>query len=235
VEKFKQQLAQYIDNSRIIDDPMLCYAYGTDASMYRLIPKLVVFVDNHSEVHKLLILANTNNISITFRAAGTSVSGQALSDSILVVLSNTSWQKHTILDNGHKIVLEPGIIGATANSYLKPFATKIGPDPASIAACKIGGIAANNSSGMCCGTSKNSYKTMEGLKLILANGSTLDTRDINSRIDFINTNKDIIAGIISIREQIRSDNNLCELIKHKFKINLPNKIKIKKIKKKKNY
>ncbi len=218
MEKFKQQLAQYIDNSRIIDDPMLCYAYGTDASMYRLTPKLVVFVDNHDEIHKLLILANTNNISVTFRTAGTSVSGQALSDSILVVLSNTSWQKHTILDNGHKIVLEPGIIGATANSYLKPFATKIGPDPASIAACKIGGIAANNSSGMCCGTSKNSYKTMEGLKLILANGSTLDTRDINSRIDFINTNKDIIDGIISIREQIRSDNNLCELIKHKFKI-----------------
>ena len=218
MENFKRQLAKYIDSSRIIDDPMLRYAYGTDASMYRLTPKLVVFVENHDEVYNLLVLANTHNISVTFRAAGTSVSGQALSDSVLVILSNTSWQKHTILDNGQKILLEPGIIGATANSYLKPYATKIGPDPASIAACKIGGIAANNSSGMCCGTSKNSYKTLDGLKLILANGSSLDTRDINSRQNFLNYNSDIIDGIISIREQIRNDKSLCELIKHKFKI-----------------
>ena len=218
MKSFKQQLAQYMDKSRIIDDPMLCYAYGTDASMYRLTPKLVLFVENHDEVHRILILANNHNISVTFRAAGTSVSGQALSDSALVILSNKCWQRYTILDNGHKIVLEPGIIGATANYYLKPFATKIGPDPASIAACKIGGIAANNSSGMCCGTSKNSYKTLDGLKLILANGSTLDTRDINSRQNFINHNKDIINGVISIREQILNDKALCELIIHKFKI-----------------
>jgi D-lactate dehydrogenase len=218
MNKFKQHLLLYIDKSRIIDDKMLCYAYGTDASMYRLTPKLVVIVENHQEVHDLLILANKYNINITFRAAGTSLSGQALTNSVLVVLSNTSWQNYTILDNGQQIVLEPGIIGATANAWLKPFGTKIGPDPASINACKIGGIAANNSSGMCCGTAKNSYNTLAGLKLILANGTTLDTRDTISRANFVHYHKNIIDGIIAIRENIITDNNLTELIKHKFKI-----------------
>jgi D-lactate dehydrogenase len=52
---------------------------------------------------------------------------------------------------------------------------KIGPDPASINACMIGGIIANNSSGMCCGVAQNSYHTMVDMKIVLADGTTLDT------------------------------------------------------------
>ncbi len=51
------------------------------------------------------------------------------------------------------------------------YGRKIGPDPASINACKIGGIAANNASGMCCGTAQNSYRTLAGMRVILADGT----------------------------------------------------------------
>lgn len=218
MKKFKQALATYIDSKRIIDNPLLCYAYGTDASLYRLIPKLVVLVKTNDEVRAVIKLANKYDVKITFRAAGTSLSGQALTDQVLVVLSNTSWQKYSINSDGSKITLEPGIIGAHANIYLKPYNTKIGPDPASINSCKIGGIAANNSSGMCCGISKNSYQTMSRIKLILANSASLDTGDYSSINRFKSENSHIIEEIISIRDEIKSDSMLYDLIKHKFKI-----------------
>jgi D-lactate dehydrogenase len=63
------------------------------------------------------------------------------------------------------------------NRRLAPHGKKIGPDPASIGAAKIGGIAANNASGMCCGTAQNSYRTLAGLRVMLADGSLLDTED----------------------------------------------------------
>ena len=203
MDNFKKQLALYIDAKRIIDDPMLCYAYGTDASLYRITPKLVVQVENEQEVLELIKLANQFKVNITFRAAGTSLSGQALSEQVLVVLANSSWQNYTISDNGRQIKLQPGIIGAHANLYLKPYKTKIGPDPASINACKIGGIAANNSSGMCCGISKNSYNTLAGIKLILANGAVLDTLDIRSKNDFMQHNQDIVGVVTENRRNFR--------------------------------
>src|SRR5699024_3838764 len=98
-----------------------------------------------------------------------SLSGQAITDSVLIMLGD-NWDKYRIFDNAGLISLRPGVIGAEANRYLAPFGRKIGPDPASIDACKIGGIAANNASGMCCGTSQNSYQTLRAMRLILADG-----------------------------------------------------------------
>ncbi len=63
---------------------------------------------------------------------------------------------------------------------LKRYDKKIGPDPASINAAMIGGIAANNASGMCCGTAQNSYNTLESMKVVLNDGTLLDTGDKNS-------------------------------------------------------
>lgn len=66
-----------------------------------------------------MMLARVANFAITFRAAGTSLSGQAQSGSILVMLTN-SWRHHEILYLGLKIKLGPAVIGADANKYLFP-------------------------------------------------------------------------------------------------------------------
>ena len=218
MQNFYSHLNKFIDKSRLINDPLMCYAYGTDASVYRMIPKLVILVKNTAEVTQIIKLANQYGVSLTFRAAGTSLSGQAITDQVLVMLENNSWQNHTIHNNGKQISLEPGIIGSYANLLLKPYQTKIGPDPASINHCKIGGIAANNSSGMCCGTAQNSYNTLSGLKLILANGSQLDTSNAESRTEFTKQNPEIITGIAHMYKQIHNNPELVSLIHHKFKI-----------------
>ncbi|MBP9743734.1 MAG: FAD-binding oxidoreductase, partial [Burkholderiales bacterium] len=215
---FKQELSQHIESRQIIDDPLLCYAYGTDASLYRLTPQLVILISNDAEVLLLLKLAAQHKIGLTFRAAGTSLSGQAVTNQVLVVLDNRSWQKYSIYNNGWQIILEPGIIGAKANLLLKPYQTKIGPDPASIHTCKIGGIVANNSSGMCCGINKNTYHTLSSIKIILANGAVLDTKDPTSKEHFIANNQHIIRGINQLRQQIIANPTLSKFIQHKFKI-----------------
>ncbi|MDL2303711.1 FAD-binding oxidoreductase, partial [Dysgonomonas sp. OttesenSCG-928-D17] len=114
--------------------------------------------------------------------------------------------------------MQPGITGARANVYLKPFGRKIGPDPASINAAMIGGIASNNASGMCCGTDQNSYKTIADIRIVLYDGTILDTADENSKKAFREKHSEIIKEIEQLRDEIKADNVLNERIKRKFKI-----------------
>ena len=214
---FAEDISSFIPSTRIFADPIRRVAYGVDASLYRITPKLVVKVRTSDEVALIIKSAAKYNIALTFRTAGTSLSGQALSDSVLLLLAG-GWSKYKIEDNGETIKLEPGILGSEANVYLKPYARKIGPDPASINHAMIGGIAANNASGMCCGTTDNSYKTIADMKLILADGSMLDTADRVSRDYFIAKHPDLIGEIGRIRDEINSDATLRELILHKYKI-----------------
>lgn len=152
-----RHLSGFIPPGRMFTDPLHTLAYGTDASFYRLIPQVVVNVETEEEVIRLLAVCRRLNTPVTFRAAGTSLSGQAVTDAILATLGH-GWRGHRIAEDGSLIRLQPGVVGAHANAYLAPYGRKIGPDPASINSAMIGGIAANNASGMCCGTAQNSYR-----------------------------------------------------------------------------
>ncbi|MGB5993900.1 MAG: FAD-binding oxidoreductase, partial [Candidatus Deferrimicrobiaceae bacterium] len=214
---FHDRISPPIPPSRIFCDPFRTLAFGTDASFYRLVPKVVVKVNTREEVAHLLRTADPLHIPVTFRAAGTSLSGQALTDSVLVVLAG-GWRNLTIHGDGEKISLEPGIIGAEANARLAPYRRKIGPDPASINHCMIGGIAANNASGMCCGTAQNSYRTVESMKIIFHEGTVLDTADPGSRRSFLSSHPEMIRAIEEIRDEIAGDSALGQRIRDKFRI-----------------
>ncbi|MFY9094990.1 FAD-binding oxidoreductase, partial [Aliarcobacter butzleri] len=192
-------------------------AYGTDASFYRLIPKIVIKTDNSKEVQDIIELANSMNLSITFRAGGTSLSGQAISDSILVITSR-NFSNFKIASDASYISLEPALTGAQANGLLARYSKKIGPDPASINAAMIGGIAANNASGMCCGISQNSYKTIKSMKLIFSDGTKLDTADENSKNEFRKTHKDFLENLNKFSRETKSNEELRAKIEKKFKI-----------------
>jgi FAD/FMN-containing dehydrogenases len=202
---------------RVIRDPLRTLAYGTDASFYRLIPQVVVVVDDEREVQELLRLSRMYGTPVTFRAAGTSLSGQAVTDSVLAVLGD-GWNAVTIAADASTIRLKPGVIGAEANRRLAPYGRKIGPDPASINACKIGGIAANNASGMCCGTAQNSYRTLASMRIILADGTLLDTGDAQSRADFAESHPAFLRDVAEMGEQTRADGALADRIRRKFSI-----------------
>ncbi len=199
------------------DDPTSTLAFGTDASFYRLIPKLVVRVESEDEVVGLIKLAQRERVPITFRAAGTSLSGQAISDSVLIVLGD-NWNGREVRGQGEQIRLQPGVIGAQANAWLAPFGRKIGPDPASINACKIGGIVANNASGMCCGTAQNTYHTLAGLRLVLADGTCLDSEDPASVAAFQNSHAPLLDALARLGRETRANTALAERIRHKYRL-----------------
>ncbi|CAA6816582.1 MAG: Predicted D-lactate dehydrogenase, Fe-S protein, FAD/FMN-containing [uncultured Thiotrichaceae bacterium] len=215
---FQRDVLHLIPSTRVFDDPLHCLTYGTDASFYRLIPKLVIKVENEAEVVSILTLAATHKLPVTFRAAGTSLSGQAITDSILVLLSGETWRHYEIRQNGKEISLQPGIIGEQVNHLLAPYSRKIGPDPASIATAKIGGIAANNASGMCCGTAQNSYQTLAGMRIVFADGAILDTRDQMSIQEFLDTHSELVNAISALRQQVRDTPTLADKIRHKFRL-----------------
>lgn len=215
--KLKNELDKIIDPKRIITNPLQLLAYGTDASFYRLIPKIVVQVHSEKEAVEVIRHSRSLNIPVTYRAAGTSLSGQSITDSVLMVATH-NWKKYEILDGGLKIRLQPGITGSRANIYLAPYGRKIGPDPASINAAMVGGIASNNASGMCCGTSQNSYKTIADIRIVLYDGTILDTADEESKKSFREVHPEIIKEIEQLRDDIKSDNVLYERIIRKYKI-----------------
>ncbi|WLH36409.1 FAD-binding and (Fe-S)-binding domain-containing protein [Pseudomonas sp. FP2196] len=214
---FLRDVQQLIPADRRFDDPLSTLAFGTDASFYRLIPQLVIRVESENEVVTLLKLAQRDRVPVTFRAAGTSLSGQAISDSVLIVLGD-KWNAREIRGEGTQIRLQPGVIGAQANAWLAPFGRKIGPDPASINACKIGGIVANNASGMCCGTAQNTYHTLAGIRLVLADGTCLDTEDAASVAAFHASHADLLERLATLGRETRANAELAARIRHKYRL-----------------
>ncbi len=216
-DALRRRLGAFIPDARLVSDPMRLLAWGTDASFYRLVPQLLVVAENEDEVRRILACCAEAGTPVTFRAAGTSLSGQALSDSVLVLLGD-GWRGITVAADARRVTLQPGVIGAAANRALAPHGRKIGPDPASIDTAMIGGMAANNAGGMCCGTAQNSYHTLAGLRVVLADGTVLDTRDEASRAEFRKRCAPLAEGLAQLGRATREDATLAARIRHKFRI-----------------
>ena len=214
---FKNNIKNKISDNKIFTDKLHTLVYGTDASFYRLIPKIVVWADNAQEVQFIMQEAYKLQLPITFRAGGTSLSGQALSDSILLMTTRNFTNFKLAPDHSY-ISLEPALTGEQANNILKFTGKKIGPDPASINAAMIGGIAANNASGMCCGIEQNSYKTLKSLKLIMVDGTKLDTSCTESKNEFVRNNKEFLDNLETLAKNTKNDEELNKLITRKYKI-----------------
>jgi D-lactate dehydrogenase len=210
-------LCAVLPAKQVITDNLRRLAYGTDASFYRLTPEVVAVVESEEEVQALLRVTRARGKPVTFRAAGTSLSGQAVTDSVLALIGE-GFATCEISPDAATVRLGPGIIGGEVNYRLSPHGRKIGPDPASINACKIGGIAANNASGMCCGTSQNSYRTLIGMRVVLADGTVLDTEDAQSVSQFRLSHFGLVAALDALGSATRADAALSERIHHKYKI-----------------
>jgi D-lactate dehydrogenase len=151
-------------------------SFAADAGFYHLVPKAVVQPVSEAEVISLFRFSQQNNIPLVFRTGGTSLSGQSITDGILVDLSQ-HWRTIKVEQNGKLVRVQPGITGAMVNAYLKKYNQKIGPDPSSISAAMMGGILSNNASGMCCGVKLNSYHTTKFIRFILPDGNTFNTEN----------------------------------------------------------
>lgn len=214
---FLKDIGEFIPQERIYTDELRRLAWGTDAGFYRLIPQIVIRSKDEEEVSRLLKLADRYGLPVTFRAAGTSLSGQAISDSILIV-AGKYWEGYSLSSDHKQITLQPGIVGQRVNEILAPYGRKFAPDPASVKSAMVGGIVMNNASGMNCGTHANSDKVMVSARIVLMDGTVLDTGDPVSRASFEATHPNFIHRICELRDEIRANQKLTERIRYKYSI-----------------
>jgi D-lactate dehydrogenase len=215
-EQLASMLTRILDERRILMRPIDLIAHASDASFYRLIPRAVVQAASEEEVTRLFQFSHDHAIPITFRAAGTSLSGQSISDGLLVEVAQ-NFRDIQVLENGRRIRVRPGAIGANANRVLLPYGAKIGPDPASIATCTLGGILSNNSSGMCCGVDQNAYHTLSSLRFLLPSGTAIDTASKDAEELFFAREPALARGILELKSRIESDPALAERIRRKYR------------------
>ena len=216
-KELQSQLLNLFTKDQVFTEELYRLVKGTDAGLYRLIPKAVVKVNSEEEVIRLLQFCRTQKLSITFKAAGTSLSGQTISDSILMETGN-GFEFSVIADEGHAATFGCGITGASANRLLMRYKRKLGPKPASINSAKIGGIIANNSSGSSYGIRYNSYNTIQSMRIIFTDGSVLDTGDRESCRSFIDSHPQLIAEIEQIHRDAVDNEEVREKIATKFQL-----------------
>jgi D-lactate dehydrogenase len=191
--------------------------YGSDAGFYYLLPRAIVQPVSEEEIVALFEFSHRHRVPLVFRAGGTSLSGQSITDGILVEIGR-HWNRVQIADSGHSVKVGPGITGAMVNARLKAFGRKIGPDPSSIGSALMGGILSNNASGMCCGVANNSYHTTRALRFILPNGRIFDTGVSGERERFEKECPDIFGELQTLTAELGANESLRNRIRDKYRI-----------------
>jgi D-lactate dehydrogenase len=210
-------LAQIVDRERVLTRPIERIAYASDASFYHLIPQAVVLAKGVEDIQSLFRFSRAHCVPMTFRAAGTSLSGQAVTDGILIEAAR-HWRQIRVEDGGKRVRVQPGVIGGHVNQALKAYRAKMGPDPASINACMMGGILSNNSSGMCCGVTQNAYHTLHSITFVLPSGTVIDTADPAADEIFRQREPRLAQGLVDLKHEIEATPQLAERIRAKYKM-----------------
>ena len=191
--------------------------YASDASPYRRIPAAVVQPRTASQVAGLMSFASRSGTPLVFRSGGTSLNGQSQTDGILADVRR-HWGGIEVLDDGRRVRVGPGTVLGHVNRVLAPYGRRLGPDPASTDIATVGGVVANNSGGMRCGIVADSYSTVSELTFVLPSGTVIDTAAPGAAERFAAAEPDLVAGLIEIRDEIRSDGDLRGRIRRKFEI-----------------
>ena len=216
-EPLRGMLVDELGRERVLTRALDLVKYASDASPYRLIPKAVAMPRDVDDVVKLFTFARAAKAPLVFRAGGTSLNGQSQTDSILVDCRR-HWQRIKLEDGGMRARVQPGAVLGHVNRLLVRHGRKLGPDPASTDIACVGGVIANNSGGMRCGVIADSYRTVSAMKLVLANGAVIDTAVPDAEESFAAQAPELATGLIRIRDELRSDAELAERVRHKFEI-----------------
>lgn len=217
IEQFISELRSNFDRSQIKDSELYRALYARDASYFSILPQLIVRPQSIDQIIHLFALINKFDQHLTFRAGGTSLAGQTLGDGIICEL-RTDWKDFEVRNNGKQVWFEPGLTCRQLNQILNNYQTKLGPDPASSRAAMMGGVLANNSSGMQAGTRFNSYKMLRSLTFVLANGNKYDSSREEDRLRFEKVEQGLCETLMRIRGEILNNSQIKEKIERKYKI-----------------
>lgn len=210
-----RNISSTLGSNSVLKEPMDLRVRAHDASHFLQIPRGIVIPKNVEEVKEVFFQARKTNTPITFRSGGTSLSGQGVTDSILLD-TRREFTGVEVLDNGARIKLQPGVTIRHANARLARYKRKLGPDPASEIACTIGGVVANNSSGMSCGIDFNTYQTLESMTFTLPSGTTINTAESDADDQLLHHEPELYHGLIRLRDEIRDKPHLVAKIRQQF-------------------
>ncbi|MEA3285760.1 MAG: FAD-binding and (Fe-S)-binding domain-containing protein [Candidatus Marinimicrobia bacterium] len=215
--RIRRDLKRQLSAEQVSDELLQRHAFARDAGFYRLLPRFVVKARTVNDIATIFRIATQRKRNIVFRAGDTSLSGQAVSDDILVEIKQ-GWRDLEILEGGKQIKLQPGVIAEKANQHLESRGYRIGPDPGSIRSALIGGIVANNASGIGSGNFANSYQTLASMEMVLPNGLILNTADPQDDEKFQRQAPQAYKGLLRLRDQIRGSTALTKKIRNKYKL-----------------
>ncbi|WP_150461083.1 FAD-binding and (Fe-S)-binding domain-containing protein [Nesterenkonia ebinurensis] len=187
------------------------FAAAHDASHYRMTPQVLVKPTTIDELAALFAECRERRMPLTFRSGGTSLSGQSVTESVLVD-TRRHFRQIEVLNGGTRVRCGPGAVLRNVNARLIRHGRKLGPDPASEIACTIGGVVANNSSGMACGIESNTYQTLDSAVLVLPSGTVVDTGTNNADAALRRDEPEIHAGLAALRDRLRGDQQTIERI-----------------------
>ncbi|KAA9089559.1 FAD-binding and (Fe-S)-binding domain-containing protein [Microbacterium radiodurans] len=190
-------------------------AQAADASHVLLTPRAVAAATDAASVARLLRTATVRRVPVTFRSGGTSLSGQASGDGLLLDVRR-GFRRVDVLDGGRRVRCQPGATVRQVNARLARFGHRLGPDPASEAACTIGGVVSNNSSGMACGTNENTYRTLESMVFVLPSGTIVDTAAPDADRALAAAEPALVAGLERLRRRVAGDPESVRLIRRMF-------------------
>jgi D-lactate dehydrogenase len=194
------------------------HANAHDASHFLLVPEALVIARDAADVAAVFRAAHRDPSAaapITLRSGGTSLSGQGVTDGVLVDVRR-HFRRIDVLDDGLRVRVQPGATVRQVNARLARHGRKLGPDPASEAACTIGGVVANNSSGMSCGTTGNTYRTLESMTVVLPNGTVVDTAAADANERLRHEDRDLFEGLLRLRDRVRGDQESVRILTHQF-------------------
>ncbi|MGW3607092.1 FAD-binding and (Fe-S)-binding domain-containing protein [Micromonospora sp. NPDC005161] len=190
-------------------------AYGSDASHYALVPRAVVVARDSADVASLFRASAAAGVPLTFRSGGTSLSGQGVTDGILVD-TRRHFRSVDVIDGGARVRVQPGVTVRQVNARLAPLGYRLGPDPASETACTIGGVIANNSSGMSCGTEFNTYRTIQSMVFVLPSGAVIDSAAPDADAHLHAREPDLHEGLLRLAAQVKADPDAVHTIESQF-------------------
>ncbi|MGO1600054.1 MAG: FAD-binding oxidoreductase, partial [Brachybacterium sp.] len=196
-------------------DVVARHTLAHDASHFLLLPEAVTAPADEAEVVALLRQATRTRRPLTFRSGGTSLSGQAQSDSVLADVRR-GFRSIEVLDRGERVRVGPGATLRQVNAHLLRHQRRLGPDPASEIACTIGGVIANNSSGMAAGIAENSYRTLESLRFVLPSGTVVDTGLAGADARLRREEPELHEGLLRLMRRVRDDAAATRVIRERF-------------------
>ncbi|MEV7413893.1 FAD-binding and (Fe-S)-binding domain-containing protein [Streptomyces sp. NPDC089919] len=216
-ERLRADLTELLGAEKVLWRVSDLVRYASDASPYRFVPQVVVVAEDIDDVSAVLSYAHGRGREVVFRAAGTSLNGQAQGEDILVDVRR-HWAGVEVLEEGRRARIRPGTTVLRANAALARYGRVLGPDPASAIACTLGGVVANNASGMTAGTSRNSYRTLSSLTFVLPGGTVVDTADPLADEELARAEPALCAGLLAVKAEIEADPALVARIRAKHEI-----------------